>query len=51
MIRDRDELLRARRRLGRDLQGVVVGQQGPDLPVHPAIPETAYLPSFIGRVS
>jgi len=46
-----DALLRASRRLGRDLQILEEGHQGPDHPVHPAIPETAYLKSFIGRVA
>ena len=46
-----DALLRASRRLGRGLQIVEEGRQGPDHPVHPAIPETAYLKAFIARVS
>lgn len=45
-----DAMLRASRRLGRDLQLLEEGHQGPDHPVHPAIPETAYLKAFIGRV-
>jgi 23S rRNA (cytosine1962-C5)-methyltransferase len=45
-----DSLLRASRRLGRDLQILEQGHQGPDHPVHPAIPETAYLKAFIARV-
>ncbi|HEX2210086.1 MAG TPA: class I SAM-dependent rRNA methyltransferase [Longimicrobium sp.] len=46
-----DAMLRASRRLGRDLQVLEEGHQGPDHPVHPAIPETAYLKSFIARVA
>jgi 23S rRNA (cytosine1962-C5)-methyltransferase len=46
-----DAMLRASRRLGRDLQVLEEGHQGPDHPVHPAIPETAYLKAFIARVA
>ena len=35
----------------RELQVLEEGHQGPDHPVHPAIPETAYLKSFIARVA
>jgi len=45
-----DAMLRATRRVGRGLQILEQGHQGPDHPVHPAIPETAYLKAFIGRV-
>jgi 23S rRNA (cytosine1962-C5)-methyltransferase len=45
-----DAMLRAARRYGRGLQILEQGHQGPDHPVHPAIPETAYLKSFTGRV-
>jgi 23S rRNA (cytosine1962-C5)-methyltransferase len=45
-----DAMLRAARRMGRSLQILEQGHQGPDHPVHPAIPETAYLKAFIGRV-
>jgi 23S rRNA (cytosine1962-C5)-methyltransferase len=45
-----DAMLRAARRQGRSLQILEQGHQGPDHPVHPAIPETAYLKAFIGRV-
>jgi 23S rRNA (cytosine1962-C5)-methyltransferase len=45
-----DAMLRAARHLRRDLQIVEEGHQGPDHPVHPAIPETAYLKAFFGRV-
>lgn len=51
---DRDAFLtaiqQAARRAGRTLQLLAAGQQGPDHPIHPAIPETAYLKTFIGRV-
>lgn len=50
----RDAFLRtvqqAARRAGRSLQLLEAGQQGPDHPVHPAIPETAYLKTFFMRV-
>lgn len=49
----RDEFVRtvqqAGRRAGRFLQLLEVGQQGPDHPVHPAIPETAYLKTLFLR--
>lgn len=45
-----DAMLRAARHRGRALQIVEQGHQGPDHPVHPAIPETAYLKAFFGRV-
>jgi 23S rRNA (cytosine1962-C5)-methyltransferase len=40
----------AARRAGRTLQLLETGQQGPDHPVHPAIPETAYLKTLFFRV-
>jgi 23S rRNA (cytosine1962-C5)-methyltransferase len=43
-------LLRNSRHLDRFLQIVERGHQGPDHPVHPAIPETAYLKAFFARV-
>jgi 23S rRNA (cytosine1962-C5)-methyltransferase len=50
----RDSFLRAvqqaARRAGRNLQLLEAGGQGPDHPMHPAIPETAYLKTFIFRV-
>lgn len=50
----RDAFLRtvqgAGRRAGVALQLLEIGQQGPDHPVHPAIPETAYLKTFFLRV-
>jgi 23S rRNA (cytosine1962-C5)-methyltransferase len=45
-----DSVLRAGRRLGRELQLLEEGMQGPDHPVHPAIPETRYLKAFFARV-
>lgn len=49
----RDAFLRtvqqAARRAGRGIQLLYAGGQGPDHPVHPAIPETAYLKTFILR--
>ena len=45
-----DAMLRAARHLRRELQVTEEGHQGPDHPVHPAIPETAYLKAFFGRV-
>jgi 23S rRNA (cytosine1962-C5)-methyltransferase len=50
----RDELLRtvqqAARHADRSLQLLEEGRQGPDHPVHPAMPETAYLKTFFLRV-
>jgi 23S rRNA (cytosine1962-C5)-methyltransferase len=43
-------LLREARNLGRHLQILERGGQGPDHPVHPAIPETFYLKAFFCRV-
>jgi len=43
-------LLAASRHLDRFLMLVEEGHQAPDHPVHPAIPETAYLKAFIARV-
>jgi 23S rRNA (cytosine1962-C5)-methyltransferase len=43
-------LLREARTAGKRLQILEQGGQGPDHPVHPAIPETRYLKSFICRV-
>jgi 23S rRNA (cytosine1962-C5)-methyltransferase len=51
---DRDDLLRTVQQAGRHgdryLQLLENGQQGPDHPVHPAIPETAYLKALYLRV-
>lgn len=41
---------RAARQAGRSLQLLEARGQGPDHPVHPAIPETAYLKTFFCRV-
>ena len=50
----REEFLRTVQRAasqtGRTLQLLESGQQGPDHPVHPAIPETAYLKTLFLRV-
>jgi 23S rRNA (cytosine1962-C5)-methyltransferase len=43
-------LLRESRTAGRRLQILEQGSQGPDHPVHPAIPETRYLKAFFCRV-
>ena len=43
-------LLRESRSSGRRLQILEQGAQGPDHPVHPAIPETRYLKAFFCRV-
>jgi 23S rRNA (cytosine1962-C5)-methyltransferase len=46
----RELLLKNSRHLDRFLQIVEEGHQGPDHPMHPAIPETAYLKAFFTRV-
>jgi 23S rRNA (cytosine1962-C5)-methyltransferase len=46
----RDILLRSSRHIDRFLEIVEEGRQGPDHPVHPAIPETAYLKAFFARL-
>jgi 23S rRNA (cytosine1962-C5)-methyltransferase len=46
----RDLLLKNSRHLDRFMQIVEEGHQGPDHPMHPAIPETAYLKAFFTRV-
>ncbi|HLA74940.1 MAG TPA: class I SAM-dependent rRNA methyltransferase [Gammaproteobacteria bacterium] len=45
-----DVLLQASRHIDRNLQILEQGHQGPDHPVHPAIPETDYLKAFFARV-
>ena len=45
-----NSLLKASRKLQRDMQIVEYGQQGPDHPVHPAIEETAYLKTIFARI-
>ncbi len=50
----RDELMdvlrSGGRRVDRHVQVLFEGRQGPDHPVHPAIPETCYLKAFLARV-
>jgi 23S rRNA (cytosine1962-C5)-methyltransferase len=43
-------LLQSARHLDRDMQLLERGHQGPDHPVHPAIPETEYLKTLFCRV-
>jgi 23S rRNA (cytosine1962-C5)-methyltransferase len=43
------EVLTAARRAGLELQLLEQGHQGPDHPIHPAIPETGYLKAFFLR--
>ena len=43
-------LLQTSRHVDRNLQILEQGQQGPDHPIHPAIPETRYLKAFFARV-
>ncbi len=43
-------MLRASREIGRELQILEEGHQGPDHPIQPAIPETSYLKAFVGRL-
>lgn len=45
-----DALLRASRDHGRELQILEQGGQAPDHPIHPAIPETAYLKALFARL-
>lgn len=45
-----DLLLKSSRHLDRFLQIVEEGHQGPDHPLHPAIPETGYLKALFARV-
>ncbi len=51
----RDELMdvlrSGGRRLDRHVQILFEGRQGPDHPIHPAIPETCYLKAFLARIS
>ena len=46
----RDILLAASRHLDRNLLITERGFQGPDHPVHPAIPETSYIKALFCRV-
>jgi len=45
-----DTILKASRHVDRNAQIVEQGHQGPDHPVHPAIPESDYLKSFTARI-
>jgi 23S rRNA (cytosine1962-C5)-methyltransferase len=45
----KDLLLQSSRHVDRTLQILERGHQGPDHPVHPAIPETEYIKCYIGR--
>jgi len=45
-----DTILKASRHVDRNAQIIEQGHQGPDHPVHPAIPETDYLKSFTTRI-
>jgi 23S rRNA (cytosine1962-C5)-methyltransferase len=51
----REELMNVLRscgsRLDRHVQVFFEGMQGPDHPIHPAIPETRYLKAFLARIS
>ena len=44
------QLLQGARHLDRNMQLLLQGYQGPDHPVHPAIPETEYLKAIFSRV-
>jgi 23S rRNA (cytosine1962-C5)-methyltransferase len=46
----RDILLKSSRHVDRFLELIEEGHQGPDHPVHPAIPETSYLKVFFARL-
>jgi 23S rRNA (cytosine1962-C5)-methyltransferase len=46
----RDILLRNSRHIDRFMEIVEEGHQGPDHPMHPAIPETGYLKAFFARL-
>ena len=45
-----DSILKSARHVDRNAQIIEQGHQGPDHPVHPAIPETDYLKSFTARI-
>lgn len=45
-----DILLKCSRKLGKHLQILERGQQAPDHPIHPAIPETVYIKTFFTRL-
>ncbi|MDH5484377.1 MAG: class I SAM-dependent rRNA methyltransferase [Gammaproteobacteria bacterium] len=44
-------MLQAARHLDRNMQILIQGYQGPDHPVHPAIPETEYLKAIFARIT
>ena len=46
----RDILLKGSRHIDRFMEIVEEGHQGPDHPMHPAIPETGYLKAFFARL-
>jgi 23S rRNA (cytosine1962-C5)-methyltransferase len=46
-----DAIQKGGRHLGRFVQVIGTGSQAPDHPIHPAIPETRYLKSFLCRVT
>ena len=46
-----DAIQKGARHLGRFVQVLASGGQGPDHPVHPAIPETRYLKAFLCRAT
>ncbi|MBI3545110.1 MAG: class I SAM-dependent rRNA methyltransferase [Gammaproteobacteria bacterium] len=46
----RDILLKSSRHIDRFLEIIEEGHQGPDHPLHPAIPETGYLKAFFTRL-
>ena len=45
-----DTILKSGRHVDRNAQIIEQGHQGPDHPVHPAIPETNYLKAFFARI-
>lgn len=45
-----DLMLKGARHIDRDMQLLEEGHQGPDHPIHPAIPETRYIKSFTARL-
>ena len=46
----RDTILKSGRHVDRNVQIIEQGHQGPDHPIHPAIPETDYLKAFFARI-
>lgn len=45
-----DLMLKGARHIDREMQLLEEGHQGPDHPIHPAIPETRYIKSFTARL-